>query len=185
MPRPSGGGRPLAIHFRTLDIRWLRRNGYFGPGAYGTMRQSLNGQQQGEVAIARSGADHFRLEIAGREERVRLTYTPQHFGGDRAWFECPRCAGKCAVLYGPRFACRGCRRIAYQSQRESPRYRPVLRARKIRERLGGTANLLEAFPARPYGMHAATYDRMRAQALRFEICVAARFPPSLVSPRRP
>ena len=34
------------------------------------------------------------------------------------------------------------------------------KARRIRQRLGGSANLMEPFPSRPKGMHLSTYLRL-------------------------
>lgn len=185
MGRPSGGGRPLASHFFTLDVRWMRRHGYLVPGARGIIGQSLNGRPDGQCHIVHGGAG-FDVTIGGRRQWIGLDYTPQPFGGQRAWFECPGCGERCGVLYAPRaagsrFACRPCWGVAYQSQRESPRYRPMLRARKIRQQLGGSASMLDPFPARPYGMHQATYDRLRARDITFRAAMAASFPQRLVS----
>lgn len=181
MTRSSGGGKPLAQSYFALDLRWLHQNGYTRPGAKVTLEQSLGQHLLGVVDVMRIGNHQFRLRSEGREAHVRLVFTEQPFGGDRPWFSCPSCGGRCAVLYGlparygPRFACRACRGLAYQSQRESPRIRPALRARKIRERLGGDGNITKPVPAKPYGMHATTYRRLCAQLSALNSCISARF----------
>jgi hypothetical protein len=92
-------------------------------------------------------------------------------GGERPWFICDvmvdgrRCGRRCAVLYvasTPLFACRLCLRLSYASQRETPRLRGLLKARRIRMRLGGGPNLFDGFPRRPAGMRHETYTKLRA-----------------------
>ena len=39
-------------------------------------------------------------------------------------------------------------------------YRSLHRAQDIRERLGGSANMMEPFPEKPKGMHHDTYMRL-------------------------
>jgi hypothetical protein len=58
------------------------------------------------------------------------------------------------------FACRHCSRLAYASQQESAHERGLLKAQRIRVRLGGTANMLDDYPEKPKGMHWQTYERL-------------------------
>jgi hypothetical protein len=104
------------------------------------------------------------------EQRVPITWTACHLGGRRAWFRCPvysngrYCGRRVALLYGAGelFACRRCYGLAYACQQETPMYRGVNRAQKIRMRLGGSPNLCEPFPEKPKRMHWRTYMRLRA-----------------------
>jgi hypothetical protein len=53
---------------------------------------------------------------------VYLEATRTYFGGRRLWFRCPRCEGRCRVLYGTwRIACRRCHRLRYLSQTAATR----------------------------------------------------------------
>ena len=68
------------------------------------------------------------------------------------------------ILYGgPRFRCRLCHGLRYESQFESRAQRANRRARKIRQRLGGSDCLMDELPPKPRGMHWATYRRLEAQ----------------------
>jgi len=104
------------------------------------------------------------------DQLIQINWSPCRFGGERPWFGCSVirsngrfCGRLCSKLYGAGrlFACRQCCRLAYASQHESARYRGVLRAQKIRMKLGGSANLTTAFLDKPKGMHWRTYDRLR------------------------
>jgi len=69
------------------------------------------------------------------EQRVPLTWTTCNLGGARPWFRCTQKAGdgqccgrRVAKLYAGDshlFACRRCRGLAYESQRESPLNRSI------------------------------------------------------------
>ena len=93
-----------------------------------------------------------------------LAWTACNFGGERPWFICLRagCGRRVAILYEPGryFLCRHCYDLSYESQREDKTHRALRRAQKIRQRLGGSANMLEPFPERPKGMHHDTYMRL-------------------------
>ena len=58
------------------------------------------------------------------------------------------------------FLCRHYDDLSYQSQRENEMNRALRRAQKIRQRLGGSANMMEPFPEKPKGMHHETYMRL-------------------------
>ena len=94
------------------------------------------------------------------DEVVNLRSTKTSLAGIRRWFECPGCNRRSRILYGPRFRCRLCHGLSYESQFESRAQRANRRARKIRRRLGGSdLPDVEEFPPRPRGMHWATYRR--------------------------
>jgi hypothetical protein len=105
------------------------------------------------------------------EQRVPITWTNCHFGGRRPWFVCSvrvdgkHCGRRVAVLYlgGELFACRSCYRLVYESQ-QSPLFRNIRCAQKIRIRLGGIPDPSAPFPERPRGMHTRTYWRLRDKA---------------------
>jgi hypothetical protein len=105
------------------------------------------------------------------EQRVPITWTNCHFGGQRPWFTCCArvndryCGRRVAVLYaaGALFACRSCYDLAYQSQQSSPVLRGFSRSQKIRVRLGGSTDPFDPFPEKPRGMHWRTYLRLRAR----------------------
>jgi hypothetical protein len=100
-------------------------------------------------------------------EPVDLTWTACNFGGERPWFVCPGagCGRRVVVLYGPGkyFPCRHCYDLRYESQRKDKMHRGLRRAQKLREILGGSANMMKPFPEKPKGMHHETYWRLREE----------------------
>ncbi len=164
---------------QSLDVRYLRREGLLKAGHSFSLRWSRAGRETGSIGGMVEGnfgdlpewvvlSYRHRRGIGNEWEDVRevvpLEWTPCNFGGERPWFLCPGvgCARRVAVLYGPGryFLCRHCYDLSYESRRENGTHRALRRAQKIRERLGGSANMTEPFPERPKGMHWRTYERL-------------------------
>jgi hypothetical protein len=141
-------------------LRWLRAG-----RETGSIRCAVIGNEKPERVILtywhRSGP-------SGEWEEVRepgaLTWTACYLGGERPWFVCPGagCGRRVAIIYGPRryFLCRHCCDLVYESQREGAMHRALHKAQSIRERLGGSAIMMEPFPEKPKGMHWKTYERL-------------------------
>ena len=99
---------------------------------------------------------------------VPLSWTPCNFGGSRPWMGCAgvvnrvSCGRRVAKLYLKHryFLCRHCPDLAYSSQQDAHRDAALRRCQRIREKLGGIANMTEPFPDRPKGMHLRTYVRL-------------------------
>jgi hypothetical protein len=160
----------------SLDVGVLNRKGVLKPGLsftaswFGAGREISSiagivlGEQRPEVVMllfARGrGADAEGQRVC---EPVELGWTQCNFGGERPWFLCPGigCGRRVAVLHaaGRYFLCRHCYGLSYESQRDDKSHRALRRAQKIRERLGGSANMLEPFPKKPKGTHWSTYER--------------------------
>ena len=95
---------------------------------------------------------------------VSLTTTACHFGGARQWFVCPAqgCSRRVAKLYWARgrYACRHCHCLAYRTQHENAYGRGLLKAQRIRMKLGGSPNMTLPFPDKPRHMRWRTYYRL-------------------------
>lgn len=142
---PWGGGRQTTEGLLRLDVRQLARGGVLVAGARATVCWHRGGEPTGtvEVAVSQSGSQAISLHYAVRagagqweplQERIPLTSTPCHYGGERVWFVCPSCGGRRAVLYGlgGRFRCRACHDLAYRSTRELAWDRAARRTDKLR-----------------------------------------------------
>jgi hypothetical protein len=115
----------------------------------------------------------YHLNGSGQQRephRIWISWTTCNYGGKRAWFVCPRgCGHRVAILYGDSSqACRHCRQLAYESQRDSGWHRLLRQARTARMRFGGSVSLAEPLPGKPKGMHWRTYRRLYRQAAAHE-----------------
>jgi hypothetical protein len=161
----------------SVDVRYLHRNDLLKHGHYFSLRWSRAGRETSSIGGVVGGTEtperviltyRHRRGPGGEWEDVResvpLTWTACNFGGERPWFICPgaSCGRRVAVLYGPGryFLCRHCYDLTYRSRRDNKMYRALHRAQKIRERLGGSTNMMEPFPDKPKGMHWRTYERL-------------------------
>jgi hypothetical protein len=157
----------------SVDVRYLHRNGLLEPGHYFSLRWSRAGRQTGSIGGV-AYRDQVTLLYRHRrgpggewedvKETVPLTWTACNFGGERPWSICPGagCGQRVAIIYGPGkyFLCRHCYDLAYQSQggqQNVPGFTPS--PEDQRERLGGSANMMEPFPAEAQG-NALEYLRL-------------------------
>ena len=116
------------------------------------------------VTFGRAPAGAFRCDIVTHVMQVMLTRTGCNFGGARPWFLCPCCGRRVAILFGDEvFACRLCRGLAYEVQRETDTDRAIRRADAIRRRLRWHVGILNSDGVKPNGMRWRTYWRLCAE----------------------
>jgi hypothetical protein len=159
---------------RSIDIRWLKKQGYLIPHTIGTLKWQRGNKQTG-FAVYYMEADLMIVSfpfLNGGEweavaQKICFDKTPCNYGGSRSWFLCPDCSKRVAVLYGAGkdFLCRHCYKLTYSSQQECREYRLLRKARNIRCRLGGSNNKFMSFPWKPKNMHWKTYWRLRTEAV--------------------
>jgi hypothetical protein len=161
----------------SIDVRYLPRKGLLRLWRWFSLRWSRAGRETGSIRATAIGDEkperviltyRHRSGPGGEWEDVRepvlLSWTVCNFGGERPWFIRPGagCGRRVAVLYGPGkyFLCRHCYDLTYESQRENAMHRALRRAQTIRERLGGSANMMKPFPEKHKGMHWKTCERL-------------------------
>jgi hypothetical protein len=162
--------RPLVEDALRLHVRDIRgRFGFFGShdltARDGTMiRLRLDVRERYGWAYV----EHWPASAgwASSTYEVPVYAQDQHLGGARWVFACPLSGVRTPVLYLPAGArCLGSRAahgLAYRTQRLHAPARAAAHAQRIREDLGGSADLAAPFPERPKGMWARTYERLRA-----------------------
>jgi hypothetical protein len=117
------------------------------------------------------------------DQLVYLYHTRPHLGGDRWWFVCPGEDRRARMLYLPPgaklFGTRQAHRLAYTSQRRSPKDRVVRRAHKIRAKLGSDSTQFGQSPEKPLWMRWKTYRHLTEQLAAAELAATRllRIPP--------
>jgi len=165
---PGFSSRECAEDYRRLDVRALKRRDCLRSGCSFAWEWSRGGERIGWIWVD-AWDDHVTLryrtrrgegEWQDRNDTVPLEWMPCRFGGNRAWFRCPACNRRAAILYGAHemFACRRCLRLAYESQHEAPHYRALYKAQAIHQKLGGTGCTDDPV-FKPKGMHWRTFNR--------------------------
>ena len=170
MARPPYGARTICESCKSIDVRRWHRKGLLSPGQHFTNSWTFGDEPAGTIGV-RTEPNAVVLTYRTRSwqaadwksinQRVPITWTDLHFGGQRPWFIC-YCGRRVAVLYGVRdyFACRHCYGLAYESQQESIHWRGLLKAQKILIRLGAKPDVLDPFPEKPPRMHWRTYKQL-------------------------
>jgi len=162
--RRSGAGRPrerfTVEQFRSIDVRRFDREGLLRPGVWTWWwRDAESGETTASIRVLggeQSIELHYQVGERVFSPRVIIDRTACGYGGSRAWFLCPVCFARRAILYaaGGTFACRACHGLVYASQSDSELVAAQRRVEKAAERLEGPHMV------RPKGMHDATYSRI-------------------------
>ncbi|WP_088282857.1 hypothetical protein [Ideonella sp. A 288] len=159
-----------AEHCLRFDVRALARQKLLN-GAYFTWQwtSGRTGEPVGSISVATTaGGLHLRYSHNGdpKTDFVATMATPCTYGGSRAWFCCPLCARRVAVLYmvRGRFMCRNCGNLTYASKSDDA----IGRAWRLQWKLEGR---LDKGGRRPKGMHHRTYRQLQRAIM---LCEAQR-----------
>ncbi|WP_306581529.1 hypothetical protein [Dokdonella sp.] len=169
---PQHGGKTFTDDCLQIDVRRLAREELLKPGSAIAWQWMRAGECVATVDMhAEAGClrlDYrYRIGEAWHDATcpVPLDWTACRYGGARAWFRCPSCTRRVALLYIVRglFACRHCHRLAYRCQREGAEDRAIRRAERIRARLQWQLGILNSEGWKPPGMRWRTFDRLRRE----------------------
>ena len=165
-------GKDLTYELNQLDVRRLQREGLLKPGKKFSRQWTLGNKtittinvhtEKNKITLShkqRSNGNEWRDKIYP----IYLDWTWCNFGNWRAWFLCPGCGRRVAILYGgATFACRHCYKLAYPCQRETASDRAARRANRIRRRLGWMEGILNPRDGKPKGMHWRTFEKLTDQ----------------------
>ena len=149
-----------------LNVLDLNKHGALGAGRRTTWAWS------GGMSVSIEARDSFlRLSYNVRlnggpwhrvEESITISWTKCNYGGSRPWMHCPQCQRRVVILYlTGRFLCRRCGNLSYQTQNERcPGFRLLMRARKIRQRLGMNPDSDAPIIWKPKWMRWHTFSRL-------------------------
>jgi hypothetical protein len=149
-----------------LNIQRLHKQGCFRASYWTSLSWKSTSGRITTVGLSTDPPYGIRLEYTvtdadGKpcsiDDRVSLTWSPCHLGGERPWFLCPRCSRRVGVLYllhNFRFRCRHCHRLRYRCKSETPWSRAQRKTLKIERRLGDVPWI------KPKWMHQTTFDRL-------------------------
>jgi len=115
------------------------------------------------------------LVVGGVEQPVEVERHERPHGGSQGYWRCPKCERLCCDLFviENALACRVCHRLSYHSQRIlNP---AVVRAEKLRRKLGAAPGLLSPIPPRPPYWSRAYYGRLVAELAAQEAILAGMF----------
>jgi hypothetical protein len=156
------GGRTTVEDSLSLNLPWLFKTGWLKQGAWssGTLRWSIVGtgeeiasigfearlgEKDGYVRLHWTSTNRWSGEKRQCENRIELTTRAQPLGGWRWLFVCPHTGQLAERLHLPSgvctFACRKAYRLAYRSQRETPRDRALSGAFALRRKLGADGGI--------------------------------------------
>jgi hypothetical protein len=146
-----------------IDVRRWQRDGLLTPGKRFESSWTRNGRDNGAISvIVNTDSVSLIYRHGGDTDMnypVRIEWTPCNYGGQRAWWQCPCCGRRVALLYsGKKFACRQCHRLDYASTRTAAGDKPFERADRVRGRLGWCAGIARGPGDKPKGMHWKTYS---------------------------
>ena len=159
--------------YKKIDVRYMQRESLLNSGQANSLRWTS--QRTGEIV----GRIDYEVKAEGVcfSYRVRsnpseawrpysylvpVIYTPCNYGGTRAWFNCPHCLKRVAVLYlDEQIACRTCHKLNYTSQQQTKgTWQERDRMNKVREKLGWPLVQDVLFRIKPKGMHYTTFERL-------------------------
>jgi|SRR5215472_1105967 len=154
--------------------------GNFGSGGLPTPRRLVGSTPKvASPPSAGLARESVTLRVGETEQTIEIVRQPRHLGGHQAYWLCPKCSALRSHLYvvqdGPRdgalLCCRVCGKLSYRSQHVL--HPALIRAAKLRRKLGAAPGLLAPLPLRPCNVWAAArYDRLTRELAAAEDVIA-------------
>src|SRR5215469_12676210 len=122
--------------------------------------------------------------IDGAEQELGIVRQDCINGGQQAYWLCPQCSALRSHLYAVNgvLACRVCHRLDYRSRHVL--HPALIRAAKLRRKLGAAPGLLSALPRRPQRWRRDYWARALAALVAAEASIAVRLRDTVEQVRR-
>jgi len=122
--------------------------------------------------LGRLARETLTLLVDGVEVSVEVERQERPRGGCQGYWCCPRCERRCCALFivEGALACRVCHHLDYRSRHIL--HPALIRAVKLRRRLGAVPGLLSPLPPRPPRWSRAYYGRLVAELAQQEAIIA-------------
>ena len=161
--------------YKRIDVRYMQRKNLLNVGLSSSLEwiSQRTGKVVGRVDYeVRHDSVCFKYTVRSNPSEawrpynylVPITHTSCNYGGTRAWFNCPHCLKRVAVLYiDEQIACRTCHKLNYTSQQQTKgTWQERDRMNKVREKLGWPLIKDVSFWERikPKGMHWKTFEKL-------------------------
>ena len=148
-----------------VDVRVLHRAGALHAGTIFEVNFKYAGSTTW-ICVVDELLSCVNVVCQGSLHSILLDWTGCHFGGRRAWFICPACSKRVALLsLSERPVCRRCLGMIYRSQCESSLDRAIRRLGRGRTILGWTQGIANENGGKPKGMHWKTYAKTKERYL--------------------
>ena len=164
-----GQGKQKLDGLKSLDLRYLHRNGLLVPGKVSNLWWTRKNRVLGSFTVT-AAADHIIVNCHAQHNEetqvVTLTRMECHLGGTRPFMKCPHCDRQVLLLYIAPYnlRCRHCSRLTYASRNEGKLDLQFRRVRNARSKLGAPADLTVPIESRAKWKHNAKYQRLRLEA---------------------
>ena len=159
--------------WRRIDAAIMQKRGVLQEGWFGRWSWSSDDGEENYIHVF-GGLHSIKLSYRYRRngekwqdisETVQLDWSARHFGGEQAYFRCPRCHARRKHLIGAgkRFLCQSCHGLVHSSSREGRSDRIFRKSWKVKRKVGADLALGGHRGTRPRGMHKTTHARLLAE----------------------
>lgn len=157
--------KPEANRVKKIPVTLLKKLGGFSTWWSAAVTWTSNYSGNVGCAYIELSVDgevkYLRISHTKGEQKIPLTTTPCHYGGNRFWFLCT-CGRRVGALYlgNNLFACRHCYNLTYSSRNESKKYRRFVSSVDIdkqEEKVG--YKYYRGVPTKKYTKLLQMYDR--------------------------